>query len=298
MRWRSFILAASIWVVGSGALAADASPRRVVSFNLCADQLLVALADPGQIAGLSPYAADPSLSVVREAAKAFPRLDWNAESVVRLAPDLILAGPSDRTTEALLAATGTRVEKVALVSDLAGARTQIRQVAALLGHPARGDALIARIDAAADRLRRDVPNRKRTALIVERGGYVSGPGSLAGAMLGGAGFVAPHGAPGGFGGFVSLEGLLTLRPDLILTKDAPAVASDQGALFLMHPALAALYPPERRIALPSRYVTCGGPALAEGLEYLARVLPASARKKAYQNASTTEALHAPPKTRP
>ena len=39
--------------------AADA-PRRVVSFNVCADQLVLALAEPDQIAALSPNAADPA----------------------------------------------------------------------------------------------------------------------------------------------------------------------------------------------------------------------------------------------
>jgi len=259
----------------SPALAAanKAAPRRVVSFNLCADQLLVALADPEQIAGLSPYAADPLLSVVADSARRFPRLDWSAESVVRRSPDLILAGPSDRATQALLAATGSRIEHVALIADLDAARAQIRHFADLLGHPGRGAALIARIDAAVRRLHDKPGARPRTALVIERGGYVSGPGSLIGAMLAAAGLVAPAAAPDGFGGFVSLERLLTLQPDLIFTKDAPREASDQGALFLVHPALDALYPPRKRIALPARAVICGGPALAEGLELLADRLP-------------------------
>src|SRR5262244_750805 len=46
-------------------------PSRVVSFNICTDQLVVALADPGQIAGLSPYATDPTLSAVADQARAF-----------------------------------------------------------------------------------------------------------------------------------------------------------------------------------------------------------------------------------
>ena len=70
---------------------ADA-PRRVVSFNQCGDQLVLALADPAQIAGLSPYAADPSLSAVADRARAFPRLDWQAESTIALGPDLVLIG--------------------------------------------------------------------------------------------------------------------------------------------------------------------------------------------------------------
>src|SRR5689334_19282470 len=73
-----------------------ASPRRVVSFNVCADQLLVALADPDQIAGLSPYASDPRVSVVAEQARKFRRLDWQAESILPLDPDLVLVGPWDR----------------------------------------------------------------------------------------------------------------------------------------------------------------------------------------------------------
>ena len=35
------------------------TPQRIASFNLCADQLVVALADPSQIVGLSPYAQRP-----------------------------------------------------------------------------------------------------------------------------------------------------------------------------------------------------------------------------------------------
>ena len=39
-------------------------------------------ADKSQIAGLSPYAADPELSVVAKEAATIPRLDWSAESVI------------------------------------------------------------------------------------------------------------------------------------------------------------------------------------------------------------------------
>jgi iron complex transport system substrate-binding protein len=87
----------------------------------------------------------------------------------------------------------------------------------------------------------------------------------------------PPGAPPGYGGYVPLERLLVLRPDLLVLKDPPLQATDQGALFFTHPAVAALYPPQRRIALPSRYTMCGGPALVAALDYLADALPRSAR---------------------
>ena len=125
----------------------------MVSFNLCADQLVVALADPEQIAGLRPMPTDPALSVVADKARAFRRLDWQAESTIALEPDLVLIGPNDRSvTRRMLASQGLRVVEVGFVSDLESARRQIREMAALLGHPERGEKLIAELERARARL--------------------------------------------------------------------------------------------------------------------------------------------------
>src|SRR4029077_15344518 len=133
--------------------AAAEAPRRIASFNLCADQLAIALADPEQIIGLSPHAADATLSVVADRARAFRRLAWQAEAVIPLEPDLVLTGPSYRlTTQPILRALGIRVVEVELVNGLAAARAQIRRVAALVDHPDRGEALVAELDAAHARL--------------------------------------------------------------------------------------------------------------------------------------------------
>ena len=266
---------------GAGLLPAPAlaeTPHRVVSFNLCADQLVVALADPQQIAALSPYAADPALSAVADAAKAFPRLDWRAEGMLTLDPDLVLVGTDDRTaTQRLLRRFGFRFFEVQLVSDFATARRQIAEVAALLGHPQRGTALIAALDAAEQRLAVAPRPSLKTALILDRDGYTQGSDSLVAALIASAGLLPPAGAPGGYGGFVPLEKVLMLKPDVLVLRDPPRTASDQGALFLMHPALTALYPPRRRIALPTRYSFCGGPALVAAVNYLADELTRLAR---------------------
>jgi iron complex transport system substrate-binding protein len=258
-------------LLASAASAAD-SPRRVVSFNQCGDQLVLALADPEQIAGLSPYAADPSLSAVAEKAKAFPRLDWQAESTIALQPDLVLIGQNDRpVTKHILRAQGLRMYEIALISDLDAARRQIIEVAAVLGHPERGEKLLADIDAARARLHAAPKPPFHTALLVNRGGYTAGEQSLAAALLAEAGLRSPPGGPPGYGGYVPLERLLVLRPDVIVLNNLPR-ESDQGSYNLSHPALAALYPPERRIVLPPRYTICGGAALVEALDYLAALL--------------------------
>ncbi|MGD9837707.1 MAG: ABC transporter substrate-binding protein [Afipia sp.] len=261
---------------------ADTPPKRIVSFNLCADQLLLALADPGQIAGLSPYAVNPLLSVMTDTAAPFPRLDWDAESVVNLAPDLVLGGPSHRPIHAMLSAMGIRVVDVALIRNLADARRQAIEVGKLIGHPARGEALARQIEQAEARLAAAALKPPLTALVIQREGYREGPASLASAMLSIAGLRPPDRASsgaGGFmaaeqGGFVSLEHLLTSGPDVLVLQDPPRQARDQGALFITHPALLTRYGPNRRIDLPERYTLCGGPPLIEGLDYLAKAITA------------------------
>lgn len=255
-----------------GAANATEAPRRVVSFNQCGDQLVLALADPQQIAGLSPYATDPSLSAAADKARAFPRLDWQAESTIALGPDLVLIGQNDRpVTKHILRAQGLRLYEIALISDLDAARRQIVEVAAVLGHPERGDRLLADIEAARARLHAAPKPSWRSALLVNRGGYTAGERSLAAALLEEAGLKPPPGAPPGYGGYVPLERLLMLRPDAIVLNNLPR-ESDQGSYNLSHPALEALYPPERRVILPPRYTICGGAALTEAFDYLAVAL--------------------------
>src|SRR5215204_6384524 len=166
------------------AMAQSVTPQRVVSFNICADQLVVALADPAQIAGLSPYATDPTLSAVAEEARTFRRIEGQAESIVPLAPDLVLIGPRDRSvTRRLLNTLGFRVVEVDLVSTIEAAREQIRAVATLLGHPERGEALLARVDAARARLAAAPRPEASTALLIGHSGYTEGPTSLAAALM-------------------------------------------------------------------------------------------------------------------
>jgi iron complex transport system substrate-binding protein len=256
-----------------GTCAAAEAPSRVVSFNICADQLVVALAEPGQIAGLSPYATNPTLSAVAEEARAFRQIGWHAESTIPLDPDLVLVGPRDRSvTQRLLTALGFRVVSVDFVSTIAAAREQIRAVAALLGHPERGERLLARLDAARARLARVPRPQASTALLIGHAGYTEGTASLAAGLIAEAGLKPPLGAPAGIGGYVALESLVMMRPDLLVMHSAIEVPHDQGSVYLTHPAVKALYPPDRRIILPGRYTLCGGPAVVAGLDHLADAL--------------------------
>jgi iron complex transport system substrate-binding protein len=269
------LLALALTLALAAPARAQRVPARIVSFNLCADQLVLALADRAQIAGLSPFATDAEASVTAAQARGLPVLPARSEAAVALQPDLVLVGPIDRAgIRRTLVRSGLRVEEVGLVTDLDAARAQVLAFARLFGHPARGEALAAEIDAARARLAAAVGSRRQTVLLVERKGYVTGPDSLAAALLRAAGFVPPAGAPSGLGGFVPLEKLLLLHPDRLALYAPVGEPSDQGALFLAHPALRRLYPAEKRIIQPRRFSLCGGPAVVAALDYLTAQLAA------------------------
>lgn len=290
-RWIATTLlgALCLLAVAQARAAPEGKPQRVVSFNLCADQLVLALADPEHIAGLSPYAADPEFSVMADQARAFPRLDWQAETTIALAPDLVLVGPIDRgATRRMLEAQNVSVVEIELVTNLDAARIQIQQIAALLGHPERGERMVRMLDERRARLARLRPAHPQTALAIERNGYAAGPSSLVAALLAEAGFRPPAGAPAGYGGFLSLEQLIVLQPD-VLVLDAPITrATDQGALYLTHPALSRMSPGLRKIVFPRKYALCGGPSVIAALDYLAEWLSGALNNKASSRATFFE----------
>ena len=58
MRWRLAFLLATIALASSGRATSAASLPRLVSMNVCTDQLVLTLADPEQILGLSRFSRD------------------------------------------------------------------------------------------------------------------------------------------------------------------------------------------------------------------------------------------------
>jgi iron complex transport system substrate-binding protein len=261
------------------------NPRHIVSINLCADELLVTLADPDQIADLSIYATDPTLSYVADAAKRFRHDAAEAETVIDLKPDLILAGRfTKRATREMLGRLGYRVELLDSVTSIDGSIAQIRRIAALVGHRDRGEALVAKIEAARTRAEAKAATLKErpTAAVYQRRGYVTGAETLTGELLSLAGFVNVAGdLTGKTGGFVPLEKIVATPPDMIVVSTAVARAQDQGSALLAHPALAALFPPDKRVALPDKLTACGGASLPEAIDWLSaaaeRAQPAEAQ---------------------
>jgi iron complex transport system substrate-binding protein len=257
-------LAAAI-TVSSACVAAP--PTRVASLHLCADQLLLALADREQIASVTFMAAEPVASVMADAARGLPVNHGKAEEIVSLHPDLVLAGPfSARSTVALLRGLGARVVDLPYTTNFDDVRAQIGDVAALLGHPERGARLIAQMDA---RLAAVAPLRgaRPTAVAYQPGGFTARAGSLEDAAIAAAGFDNLATRLDSGSGRVALETLVAAAPDLlILGGEADHLPSQQVRL-LAHPALRGLR--SARVYVPARVWTCGGWFTADAVALLA-----------------------------
>jgi iron complex transport system substrate-binding protein len=280
---RVFFPAIAAMMLTSGAASAQTSqPSRVVSLNMCTDQLLLDLAPTQQIAGLSPFAADVARSFMATRAQSLPILSGSAEEVMVLKPDLVVSGTfTKRATREFIRARGVNLEEFAPVRSLAETKRQITRFGEITGATAKAAARNAEIDAALAELRAAAAAQKLRVLPLARRAWVSGSSSLMAELLTQAGLVNAAGELGiRTGGRTTLEQIVMLKPDAILISRDDGEAEDQGRAFLLHPAIQSLFPPERRIVLPERLTICGGPMLAEAMRTLAgqinRLKPRSA----------------------
>jgi iron complex transport system substrate-binding protein len=254
-----------------GTTTRAAEQPRIASLNVCTDQLLLALADPAQILGLSPYSRDATQSAAAEQARNYPKLSGSAEDVLVLKPDVVVTGLFDRrATRELLKQRGLRLIEFDVVpGSLAEVKDQIRAMGDIAGHPDRATAQIAKLDAAITRARSAAAHRPFRVLPLWRRGWVSGKGSLISLLFAEAGLINAAGELGiASGGFASLEAIVDLKPDLILVSEVADFAEDEGSALLLHPALEKFYPPAKRLVLPERLTVCGGAMLAEALDLL------------------------------
>lgn len=268
----TLMLSMLVWLISASASLA-AGPR-IVSMNVCSDQLVLSLADPDQILGLSRFARDAWQSWAAEKARNYPRLSGGAEDVLLLKPDLVVVSLFDkRATRDLLKAHGLHLVEFTVPRTLDEVRDQIRAMGDVLQHPDRAEAEIARLDAAIARARTVASAHHYRVLPLERRGFVSGDSSLISSLLTATGLTNAAGELGlGAGGFASLEAIVKLRPDFILVSEAGDRAEDEGRAFLLHPALERFYPENKRIVLPERLTVCGGVMLAEALDRLTEEL--------------------------
>ncbi|MCU7943995.1 MAG: ABC transporter substrate-binding protein [Candidatus Thiodiazotropha sp. (ex Cardiolucina cf. quadrata)] len=260
---------ATLLMLISGMAIAAEPPQRVVSVNLCSDQLLLMLADPQQVASVSHLSRDPDSSFVADAAAAFPLNHARAEEIIRLKPDLILVTPHTnprlRTT---LEQLGYPLHQLSLGHRLDDIVEDIRQLAARLGQESRGESLI-------QQMRRRLPSKAAkaahlpTAIFLQPRGYTSGRDTLQDEALRLAGW-RNLAAQQGVEGYtpVPLEQVLHWQPGTLFTSAYNGAGDSLAERQLRHPALQRLLADNPMVEIPYKYWICPGPMLADAVALL------------------------------
>lgn len=242
-----------------------APPHRIVSLNLCADQFVVQLADPTQIAGLTRLSHMPDMSPIARQTARLPTVGPSAEALLAARPDLILTGWPGQTDAAARAGLKARALVVPPANSYADIVSQVRLVASAVGHPARGEALIRKMDAELAAIPKT--GHGRIAADYQRRGYLSGAGTLMDDMIRRVGLrnlttelKLPPLAN------LRLEQFVAHRPDFLITGTGKA--RDLGSAMLDHPAITGI----PRLHVPGWLADCGGPSYPYAIRLLSEQL--------------------------
>lgn len=238
---------------------ADDTPRRVVSMNLCTDQLAMLLAGPKQLISVSWLAQDPGASAMAAQAQALPANHGLAEEIYLLRPDLVLAGEyTNPETLRMLRRLGLRVETLPTANTLADVRGLVEKAGALLDTPDRTAQVLAAFDA--DLAALPGPGMGTVAVNYNPNGYTTGSATFAGDVMRQAGLVLLTDRLGmDYGGNLPLETLVMAQPELIIPGQRYATPSRSEEI-LTHPALTLLQ--AKWHPVPDRDWICGLPQAA------------------------------------
>lgn len=260
-------------VLCAAILPAHAQPQRIVSMNLCTDELLMRIVAPARIAAITHLSQQPVNAPLGLDAIA-SKLAVNhglAEEVIALKPDLILAGSfTTSTATALLRRLGYTVLIFEPENSFDDMRANIRKLAAATGDTAKAEQIIADFDTRLAALQARIPDDRRPIFAdIGVNNYITGDNTLYAEVVNGAGY-RTLGQALGFSGYrtVALEQILTVRPALMSTATPWTSPPSLSTMALGHPALRAMTARTPHVEIPERYTTCGAPSLLGAIEIL------------------------------
>lgn len=263
----SLCMAAGISVAAADA---DTPPARVVSMNLCTDQLAMMLADRGQLVSISAISLDENMSPMAEQAARYAINHGGAEEIFLMQPDLVVAGRfTDPVAIAMLRRLGIAVVQFDIVSDLSQVSARLAQMGDILGQEARAQRIIADFEADLLALSPSVTTAAAPrAAFAYPNSWALGTESLSHEVLTAAGFAHIAAELGqDHGGRLDMEVLIMSAPDLLIHAERYG-ASSRAEEVMTHPALAALG--AKRTQSSSEWV-CGTPVILNAIRDLRAV---------------------------
>lgn len=249
--------------------AAAAEEIKVASINLCADQLVLLLADEEQIISLSNLSHRKAGSYFYKKAQVYPVNEGHAEQILGYSPDLVIVGQFSRPhTVNILKAVGLSIQTLPIANSVQDVFNNIQSVADWIGKRERGVDLVAKLQARLDKLTPDASNQPLAAAF-DPNGYTSGKQSLRGQVIELAGFRNAASVAGIESyGKLSLEAMIKHNPEALIESPYSPGTWSRAQATSQHPALKAAGINPQIIDIPSRMMVCGGPWTLDVIEQL------------------------------
>lgn len=254
--------------------------NKLVSINLCTDELAMELAKPGQLISVSYIAHDPRQTVYAKKAEKLPVNYGQAEELIALNPDLIISSQySSRYSKALLEKLGHNVLELPLAHSINDLYRNITLLAKTLQTIQRGQTLITSIKAEIAIIEKTIQNpsgknkSRPTVLVYRLGGWISKPPELLDELIhraGGRNLARSLGQKNWVQ--ISLESIVRLKPDYLIIAHSGRNNNSFSRHFLNHPVFSFYKNKNRLISIPSAWINCGNPPLTKALKKIARVL--------------------------
>ena len=244
-----------------------------MSTNLCADALLLGLADDSQITSLSYQSGDPGRSSLAKAAARFPANRASAEEVIMQRPDIVLASRRWQAQHqaGLFDRFGIQVVNVPYPRDWPQIFDTLLDVGSLIGRREQAQRLV---DETRERLQQIRPPDSNTSVLYLRGnGGTAAQGTYIDALLTGLGVTnqATHYGLTGWGR-TSLETIVLDPPTAFMISQTRGDASLGRSGVIRHPLLRQTLSTRPMLSLNDQDNGCSNWRQVATVEHLAEVL--------------------------
>ncbi len=247
------------------------SPERVVSINLCTDELAIQLAKSGQLAAVTFLVKDPRSSIYWKSAKPFSSHNNSLEQIVSYKPKLILA--SQYTPPALLIRLkqlGFKVFVLAIAKTLNQVNNNILAVGDKLGNVTAAKNLVKQNINSVNKIGKSMDFKRVLNIVIYLPGGVSHSGKGLMSQLVKRVGMRNIATVKGYTGWrsVSIEQLLDWNPDLLIVIESYSRVRSMANELFRHPSIQYFRNQNRIIYIPVQWLSCGSPSTVRILKEL------------------------------
>ncbi len=235
--WHSFAVLAFAATSAVAGIGEPKAPRRVVSLNLTADELLVEMLPPERLVAVTRWADDPEMSIVAgrvpAAAQRLPRADL--ERLIALQPDLVVVSEyTDVDFLHLLGRSGLRHHRLSGLSSLEGIRAAVLELGRAVAREDAAERLVSRMDRILAALARHLEGTTPPRVLYWANPHTAGAATAFGSLIEAAG-------GRNVGRELGLRGIVPLSGERAFAADPDVWLVSQGSgtkrALLRHPLL-------------------------------------------------------------